>query len=154
MPAKILPSIRFWAKVDKRGLDECWPWLGHRRAKGYGSFFDGTRDVRAHRYALVLASIVIPPGLEPDHTCGNPWCVNVHHLEMVTSLENIRRGRERARTKAIAAGVPATHNAKLTKDQVLAIRADPRGYRTIAKEYRMNPKTIQAVRQRKRYAHF
>lgn len=26
--------IRFWAKVDKRGVSDCWPWLGRIDAKG------------------------------------------------------------------------------------------------------------------------
>ncbi len=29
---------RFWSKVDRRGPDECWPWLEHRKRSGYGQF--------------------------------------------------------------------------------------------------------------------
>ena len=26
----------FWARVEKRGPDECWPWLGLHNDSGYG----------------------------------------------------------------------------------------------------------------------
>jgi hypothetical protein len=37
----------FWAKVEKRGPDECWPWLGGRHGRdGRGSFtFAGKRYI-------------------------------------------------------------------------------------------------------------
>ena len=46
---------RFWAKVDRRGDDECWPWLASTRSKGYGAFaytFNGKSiNDRANRFA-------------------------------------------------------------------------------------------------------
>jgi thiaminase len=79
--------------------------------------------------------------------------VNPNHLEAVTPLENIQRGRTRARMLAIAADKPATHNAKLTADQVRAIRADPRGYRRLAKALGLSKYLIQDVKERATYAH-
>ncbi len=85
---------RFWAKVDRRGPDDCWSWLAGKDQDGYGYFWvgNGRRLCRAHRVAYELLIGSIPKGLELDHLCRNPPCVNPAHLEPVTTRENIRRG--------------------------------------------------------------
>jgi hypothetical protein len=85
------PEERFWAKVDKREPDECWPWLGAHDSVGYGSFWDGSRPERAIRFSYRLAGGQIPQGWAIDHLCFNPPCVNPAHLEAVTYKENMRR---------------------------------------------------------------
>lgn len=44
---------RFWEKVDRRGPDECWPFLGSIDGRGYGSIgANGGKPLRrAHRVA-------------------------------------------------------------------------------------------------------
>jgi hypothetical protein len=86
---------RFWAKVDRRGDDECWPWLGVLHGGGYGRFFlgpVGQREVYAHRFSYELAVDAIPEGMQIDHLCRNTRCVNPAHMEVVTQQENLRRG--------------------------------------------------------------
>jgi hypothetical protein len=87
---------RFWAKVDRRGSDECWSWLASM-ANGYGQFFAGSNQ-RAHRIAFSLLVGPIPSGLELDHLCRNPICVNPAHLEPVSHAENLRRSPTVGRT--------------------------------------------------------
>ncbi len=73
----------------------CWLWLGCIYPPwGYGQFrLDGHRGrrVRAHRYSYERARGLVPDGLQLDHLCRNPPCVNPLHLEIVTCAENIRR---------------------------------------------------------------
>jgi hypothetical protein len=85
---------RFWEKVDKSGgPDACWLWLAHKGNKGYGSFAVNGREPRAHRWAYERFVGPIPEGLLLDHLCRTPACVNPAHLEPVTNLENLRRGK-------------------------------------------------------------
>ena len=75
---------KFWSSVKKS--DACWAWTG-RTHKGYGRY----GGVQAHRVAYELVIGPISAGLELDHTCRNPLCVNPDHLEPVTRSENMRR---------------------------------------------------------------
>ena len=57
--------------------------------------------VGAHRFAYELLIGPIPDGLQIDHLCRVPLCVNVAHLEPVTNRVNTVRGKAglRQRTK-------------------------------------------------------
>lgn len=86
---------RYWSKVDKRGPDECWPWLASTDGAGYGqiSVMGHNGPKTAHRVALFLASGKwSAKGSHTDHLCRNPPCQNPKHLEVVTPRENMRRG--------------------------------------------------------------
>lgn len=78
---------------------ECWPWRGALRPTGYGTFTLRRGSWRtskpAHRAVYELLVGPIPEGLEIDHLCSNPGCVNPEHLEPVTHLENVWRAVRR-----------------------------------------------------------
>jgi HNH endonuclease len=105
-------SARFWSKVDVRGPDECWPWLGARVRKGYGSFYVGGHMLGAHRWIYEQIHGPIAEGMQIDHTCHNTdqrcsgdacvhrRCCNPAHLEQATSRENGMRGRTLQAAKA------------------------------------------------------
>lgn len=79
-----MDTTTFWSRVEKTA--SCWIWVGHVY-KGYGRY--GGQG--AHRVAYELHAGAIPEGMELDHLCRNPLCVNPDHLEPVTRAENIRR---------------------------------------------------------------
>lgn len=83
--------------------DGCWEWQGHVDRNGYGKAYDasmpqGRRVDWAHRVSYRRHVGAIPAGMELDHLCNNPPCVNPDHLEPVTRAENIRRAVTRAGT--------------------------------------------------------
>jgi hypothetical protein len=84
------PEERFLPRVDQMG-EGCWLWTGDLDGRGYGSFFDGERTRKAYRWGYEFFMGPIPEGMELDHLCRVPACVNPDHLEPVTHAENMRR---------------------------------------------------------------
>jgi hypothetical protein len=103
LAAMSITPAEFWARVDRRGSDECWEWQGARKTnrhgvKTYGHFNDHGTMVLAHRYVCAL-EIADPTGHFVLHSCDNPPCCNPAHLRVGTALDNARdrdsRGRHR-----------------------------------------------------------
>lgn len=86
------PFIRFFDYVEM-DTDGCWIWIGSTVSSGgYGLFSYLGRYVLSHRWAYEQLRGKIPDGLQLDHLCRRPACVNPWHLEPVTQYENWRRG--------------------------------------------------------------
>jgi predicted XRE-type DNA-binding protein len=112
-----LTPEKFWQKVDRRGPDECWPWLGSTDACGYGRMkADGIR--LAHRYAYRDARGALPDGAEICHRCDNPSCVNPAHLFVGTHRDNMVDAAEKGRMHRLKRG-----RAPITPEIVERIRA-------------------------------
>ncbi len=89
---------RFWSHVNFDGWrwadgSQCWLWIGAQtRSGGYGLTKHNGKHVPAHRVTYEMLKGPIPTGLQIDHLCRTPPCVNPAHLEPVTLAENVRRG--------------------------------------------------------------
>lgn len=86
---KRLPAIQkielFIERVTETG---CWIWLGRLNVKGYGAL----NGEPAHRACYKAYKGSIPDNLQIDHKCRVRCCVNPDHLEIVTLVENVKRG--------------------------------------------------------------
>lgn len=144
---------RFWAKVDKRGPDECWEWLAAKDSYGYGIFSYPRPDkgrymnMLAHRFSWNLHGgnlpIVAKSGSNEetiDHVvCRNRACVNPAHMEIVTSEENSRRA-------ALSRGVP--EQLLLVALAILPYRGQKPTTRAIAEELDTTPRRCRIALQK------
>jgi hypothetical protein len=86
-----LPDI-LQERIQPEPNSGCWLWTG-RLIKGYGILLHDDKMHQGHRLVYELLKGTIPPGLQLDHLCRTPACVNPDHLEPVTPRENVRRGK-------------------------------------------------------------
>lgn len=91
--------VRFWEKVEKRGVGECWLWKGGTLNSGFGLFQmpndSPIKTSTAHRIAYQFAVGEIPKGKVVSQSCEEKLCVNPRHL--VLRAHNGERPRK-ART--------------------------------------------------------
>lgn len=158
---------RFWAKVDRRGPDDCWPWTEGADEDGYGLFKAGGRMHRACRW-LLARKIGRPLAADEvtRHTCDNPPCVNPAHLIPGSPRDNLHDARDRGRLiqgdkhwtrrapeRLHGEGNPA---AKLTADQVREIRdlyASGARQVDLAEDYGIAQPYVSQIVRRKSWTH-
>lgn len=156
MLAKPIPILTFrqqrwfWRKVQIRGIDECWPWIGARDREGYGRVVLNGGMYLAHRISFALSIRPPRPDLRICHECDNPPCCNPGHYFEGTDAENkldcVKKGRV-----AHFNGIK-NPNAKLSPEVVAEIRkhlTNPRfGLRAqLSRRYGVHWTTIEAVRK-------
>jgi hypothetical protein len=83
----------FNTRCRPRRRDGCIRWRGKLTLDGYGRIKSRGHVFQAHRVALLLAGVNIPPGHVVHHTCKHKWCVATPHLEVLPRAEHRRRHR-------------------------------------------------------------
>jgi hypothetical protein len=139
-------EARFWAKVNKRGPNDCWPWKAGKDSNGYGTFsytpVDGHAiGARAHRWLIGhLRGEHLGPDEETCHTCDNPPCVNPAHLYIGTHTTNMQDAVARMRLWQLkVTHCPQGH----PMDGVTTRKGTPRRYcKTCDKERQHQRKTL------------
>jgi hypothetical protein len=112
---------RFWSKVDRRGDDECWPWIGGFGTRGYGQINVDGKNVGAHRIAYLLTTGESIAGFVIRHRCDNPPCCNPGHLHRGSQQDNVADAVRRRRH----AHGETCGRAKLTAVQARALLVAP-----------------------------
>lgn len=110
----------------------CYVWQLAKLANGYGMCWDATlgKMVSAHRFYYEREYGPIPVNLQCDHLCRNRDCVRPDHIEPVTQVENIRRGRA----------------TKLTPEAVYEIRCSPETQTVLARRYGVGQGHISRIK--------
>jgi len=102
----------------------CLIWTGQKTVDGYGRIgYRGRTSVSVHRVVFIEWVGPIPPGIQPDHLCHtrdvscqggadcpHRACIEPSHLELVSAVENTRRGRSFASINAAKNVCPEEHS--------------------------------------------
>jgi hypothetical protein len=142
---------RFWSKVDK--TENCWNWTAGTYEKGYGLYSIKNRNYRAHRVSYEMHKGPIPEGMLVLHQCDNPRCVRPDHLFLGTNADNMADKIAKGREAHVGAPGSANGLAKLTEDQVIAIRQEAGTHQQVADKYGVSRRAIMEIRSRRRWKH-
>ena len=122
---------------------ECWQWIGVIDKRGYGRFTIRSDKWAAHRWSYQQFTGESVEGAFVCHACDNPSCVNPDHLFLGTHADNmadmVSKGRQQH---------GETHRrAKLTTEQVGAIRASAESICVLARRYEVAESCIYNIRK-------
>ncbi len=137
----------FYDMLEPNG--DCLEWTGLKTSKGYGLTSAYDKLWRTHRLALHLEGIDVT-GHHVLHSCDNPRCCNPEHLRTGTAVENSADMTSRRRNPI----GEDRHNAKLTEQQVIEIRAISGMRRVdIGKRYGIARGTVNDIVNRRSWKH-
>ena len=149
---------RFWAKVERKGPDDCWMWVGaihlpNKCGQRYGQFGlseNGKKtNFRAHRLAWMLCNGQIPDGYVVMHSCDVPLCCNPAHLKAATQAENLA-DRDRKGNTARGSKQGAS---KLTEAQVSEIKQSNESGSALGRKYGVHATTILKIKHGVNWTH-
>ena len=138
------PKCRILANVHVDSQRGCWLWQ-KSLVHGYGRTSIGRRQVTTHRLSYITFKGPIPAGLSVCHACDTPRCCNPEHLFLGTTTDNLHDAMRKRRLR----NGEGINTAKLTADDVRAIRADTRMQKDIAASYGVGAAQIRAIQKRR-----
>lgn len=147
--------IRIWnnSTITPYG---CWHFNGFLDRDGYGMTKWYRRTLRAHRVSWTAYRGDIPAKIWVLHRCDIRACVNPDHLFLGTAQDNssdmVQKGRANSgdnhwTRKYGGLGGARNGRAKLTHQNIQAIRASDLPSRALASAYEVHITTIQRVKK-------
>lgn len=131
------------------GEDECWVYPSGRSSTGYAHYYEKpNRTLSAHRVSFEVM-FQHPGHLCVLHRCDNRPCANPFHLFLGTKGDNARD----AMAKDRHCRGERNGQARLTEDQVRAIRSDGRKQGAIAAEYGIRQTTVSEIKHGNLWGH-
>lgn len=149
---KIAPKgagLAFLRKAYADDIETCVLWPFGKDNYGYG-IMGGRGKNKAHRVICIWKNGPPPFRLaHARHTCGNPACVNKHHLIWGTSAQNYADAVDHG-TACIGT---KRKTAKLTDDAVREIRTAAASDRAYADRFGVSEGSVRQARIGKRWRH-
>lgn len=136
----------FWHKVDKgnrelsASSEVCWKWLSSVDNKGRPvyHFLRAPGAQLAHRRAYVyFFGICLTDDQILVRGCGNPVCVNPHHMVVESRLEHSRK----------SVRSPSSRPTKITEQDVLEIRQSKESVEALATKYHISKSHVGSVQK-------
>ena len=139
--------MRFWSKVDCKGEDECWLWIGCKNENSdgdYGRFSINYKMYLSHRISYFIHYNKDPGSLLICHKCNNPPCINPKHLFLGNNSKNKKQSFSEGRSSHKGILHP---RAKLQESDIKEIRnmKGKLNYRDVAKIFNISPKSIHNI---------
>lgn len=145
----------FW-RLTMKSPDGCWLWRGAALPPmGHGTIRRGKKNYTVHRLSWEIHRGPIPDGLQVCHHCDVPKCVNPDHLFIGTQADNNRDRHAKGRTVMPRLRGSQHPGAKLTEDDVRAIRAAHHKISApqLAKQYGVTKGAIHQIHMGLRWGH-
>jgi hypothetical protein len=167
-PIKNLHNVkeRFKSYMSEPDENLCQAWKGRCGKNGYGffyltSYYEGQishsgKQVYAHRFSYELHVEKIPEGLWVLHRCDNRKCVSPAHLFLGTHSDNMKDMAAKNRNPITFKKGSLCKSSKLTEKDIPVIRnllKEDIYQTTIARLFKVDPKTIHAIKVNKTWRH-
>lgn len=136
--------------VERIPESGCWIWTGSPSQK-YPHLKIRGETIKAHIASYRHFHGVLPDGMLVCHKCDVTCCVNPGHLFAGTPKDNLDDMYRKGRQRPIMG--EQINTAKLTKEQVLEIRATAGTLTDIAAQYGVSFQLVGLIRQRKVWKH-
>jgi hypothetical protein len=140
---------RFLSYVQPVTESGCWLYDGASTGNGYGKFSVRNKTYRAHRWAYEHFIGALSAEQVVCHRCDVPCCVNPDHLYAANHAANVAdkvtKGRQ---AKGASCG-----RAKLTDDQIIAIRASGASLTEIGRQFGVHRSLVKRIKLRKAWRH-
>jgi hypothetical protein len=151
---------KFWANVEIKGPDDCWPWKLSLDNGGYGHVGWQGKIVKTHRVAYELHHKIKLPRYrlgDPKarlvlHSCDYRSCCNPHHLWLGTHKQNrvdcVAKGRDNA-ARGNRNG-SRTHPERLTRGDANPSRSQPEKLKRGSQHHNafLNERQVRRIRER------
>lgn len=152
---------RFLKFFERRGPDECWPWIGKSVVDGYGVISvggRGTEKILAHRFAYEITYGPIKDnhsyhGTVVRHSCDNSACVNPRHLELGTQKDNVRDMVERGHLVVPRLTGENHGYSRFSERDILYMRKSEKSNAELGREFNCARSVISGIRSRKTWKH-